>query len=302
MSTQTRTAKQPRLGFTLIELLVVIAIIAILAAILFPVFAKAREKARQISCVSNLRQIGLGILQYTQDNDEVYPQTNVGANVDNWAQDAYPYVKSADVFKCPDNPDASGFNPNNTWNNSAGQPNLTWMGSTNWLTGSPAIPPSYGMSNFVGDYKQIEGISPGYGAIALAGVNEPTNKILLGERWGDHGGTNVPGCTVSPVSQDGIGWKDWDSNGEQSPYSYACEMTAFHTKQTDFVFCDGHAKSMNPVDTTGVNGQPNMWGCMNNSKTNAQYPTPCTTPGDINADNPDPAQTAVMQALVNASP
>ena len=60
-----------RQGFTLIELLVVIAIIAILAAILFPVFAKAREKARQISCVSNMKQLGLAILQYQQDNDEI---------------------------------------------------------------------------------------------------------------------------------------------------------------------------------------------------------------------------------------
>ncbi|HEY3418123.1 MAG TPA: DUF1559 domain-containing protein, partial [Armatimonadota bacterium] len=62
-----------RIGFTLIELLVVIAIIAILAAILFPVFAKAREKARQTSCLSNLRQLGLGVMQYVQDFDEIYP-------------------------------------------------------------------------------------------------------------------------------------------------------------------------------------------------------------------------------------
>jgi prepilin-type N-terminal cleavage/methylation domain-containing protein len=62
-------------GFTLIELLVVIAIIAILAAILFPVFAKAREKARQTSCLSNLKQLSLAILQYTNDNNETYPPT-----------------------------------------------------------------------------------------------------------------------------------------------------------------------------------------------------------------------------------
>jgi prepilin-type N-terminal cleavage/methylation domain-containing protein len=83
-------------GFTLIELLVVIAIIAILAAILFPVFAKAREKARQTSCQSNLRQIGLGFVQYTNDYDEKYP-------VDvNWGATIYPYVKSTGVYHCAD--------------------------------------------------------------------------------------------------------------------------------------------------------------------------------------------------------
>lgn len=89
-----------RLGFTLIELLVVIAIIAILAAILFPVFAKAREKARQTSCLSNNKQLGLAFIQYVQDNDEEYPSSsNYGAG---WAGHIYPYVKSTGVYKCPD--------------------------------------------------------------------------------------------------------------------------------------------------------------------------------------------------------
>ena len=70
--------RRRRQGFTLIELLVVIAIIAILAAILFPVFAKAREKARQISCTSNMKQLGLAFMQYQQDNDEVLPNDGSG--------------------------------------------------------------------------------------------------------------------------------------------------------------------------------------------------------------------------------
>src|SRR4051812_23892404 len=98
-----------RKGFTLIELLVVIAIIAILAAILFPVFAKAREKARQATCVSNLKQLGLGLTQYLQDNDERYPsaangQTNqisAGA-LGYWPYAISPYVKSRGVYRCPD--------------------------------------------------------------------------------------------------------------------------------------------------------------------------------------------------------
>ena len=74
MCTSLSLSKPKQQGFTLIELLVVIAIIAILAAILFPVFAKAREKARQASCSSNEKQLGLGIIQYVQDNDEMFPQ------------------------------------------------------------------------------------------------------------------------------------------------------------------------------------------------------------------------------------
>ena len=80
-------------GFTLIELLVVIAIIAILAAILFPVFAKAREKARQISCLSNLKQLGLGFIQYIQDNDSTFPAStasNSNVNALTWDAQSLP--------------------------------------------------------------------------------------------------------------------------------------------------------------------------------------------------------------------
>jgi len=93
-------------GFTLIELLVVIAIIAILAAILFPVFATAREKARQTSCASNLKQFGLAFAEYDQDYDEALP--SVKPNICGWAGVIYPYVKSAGVYACPDDTTLTG--------------------------------------------------------------------------------------------------------------------------------------------------------------------------------------------------
>jgi prepilin-type N-terminal cleavage/methylation domain-containing protein/prepilin-type processing-associated H-X9-DG protein len=91
-------------AFTLIELLVVIAIIAILAAILFPVFAAAREKARQAGCSSNEKQIGLAIAEYTQDYDEMLPGREMGNPGQSWRVTIYPYLKNIQVFSCPSNP------------------------------------------------------------------------------------------------------------------------------------------------------------------------------------------------------
>lgn len=110
----TQATRKISKGFTLIELLVVIAIIAILAAILFPVFARARENARRASCQSNLKQVGLGLIQYTQDYDEKFPLgfSVEGAVTRYWPQITQPYMKSEQVFICPS---ASGhvYNNNN---------------------------------------------------------------------------------------------------------------------------------------------------------------------------------------------
>ncbi|RYZ80399.1 MAG: DUF1559 domain-containing protein [Proteobacteria bacterium] len=106
MSPNNSRTQTKRRGFTLIELLVVIAIIAILAAILFPVFARARENARKSSCQSNLKQIGLGLIQYSQDYDEKWPVTEdayrlPGGAPSSWDLLVQPYVKSAQVMVCP---------------------------------------------------------------------------------------------------------------------------------------------------------------------------------------------------------
>ena len=107
-------------AFTLIELLVVVAIIGIITAILFPVFARSREKARQVSCVSNLRQLSLSILQYIQDNDETVPMVEYtvdGAAAPNeyftWARVIQPYAKNWSILRCPD----AEHDPRGAWQN-----------------------------------------------------------------------------------------------------------------------------------------------------------------------------------------
>ena len=109
-----------RRGFTLIELLVVIAIIAILAAILFPVFAKAREKARQTSCLSNLKQIALAHLQYVQDYDErfLYGWNPVCACSSTWEGFLVPYIRNEQIFECPSGPG---------WTSWSSSGNYAWM-------------------------------------------------------------------------------------------------------------------------------------------------------------------------------
>jgi len=93
-----------RRGFTLIELLVVIAIIGILAAILFPVFSQARERARQSSCISNTRQLSLAVLMYARDYDEILPPVayeTAGGDDEQWPELVEPYIKNKQVFRCP---------------------------------------------------------------------------------------------------------------------------------------------------------------------------------------------------------
>ena len=158
-----------RKGFTLIELLVVIAIIAILAAILFPVFAKVREKARQTSCASNMKQLGLGFMQYVEDNNEVFPNSiNYGSG---WAGHIYPYVTSTGVFACPDDSDPrTGTGGNGQPFNAAIDHPVSYVWNSYIAANGPVGSTAYGQ------------YPPGF---QLAMARQPSSTVLLYE--GDAG-------------------------------------------------------------------------------------------------------------------
>ena len=212
--------KSSRRGLTLIELLVVIAIIAILAAILFPVFQKVRENARRASCLSNEKQLGLGFLQYIQDADEEFPmgQPHIGAQYQGmgWAGEIYSYVKSTGVYKCPDdNTQANGV----------------------------LVPVSYAMNWWLAGQSQNR-------------VDHPTSIILLSEATG--GTTNpadpleAPSTKLSPID---LGDNDTSVvNGAfaiNDPWTQATGLdaegkgipnSARHTGSANYLLIDGHAK------------------------------------------------------------
>jgi len=145
--------KRQRRAFTLIELLVVIAIISILAAILFPVFARARENARRASCMSNLKQIGLGILMYKQDYDERYLCHYAGNPLVAWPVILQPYIKSTQLFDCPSY-------------------NYTFSGTTASAAGIP-----YGYNQWLSNY-------PGWYPCTDATITRPTTTVMVAETGG----------------------------------------------------------------------------------------------------------------------
>lgn len=213
-----------RRGFTLIELLVVIAIIAILAAILFPVFAKAREKARQSTCLSNCKQISLAILQYAQDHDERFPMlysqpANTADRV-GLIQSTQPYTKSFQVHDCP---------------SSDGKSSTSYLGSA-----------SYGYNPYL--------INSGFGA-RLADVQRSAETVLMADVLQDR---NAPGRLLTAESfgpmltaPDGSNCSMCGGRHNSLFYHSSTDYTRpgfnvieRHNGTANCAFADGHCKAM----------------------------------------------------------
>ncbi len=210
-------------GFTLIELLVVIAIIAILAAILFPVFARARENARRAACQSNLKQIGLGVLQYVQDYDEKLPPSvhddAAGPRTYVWL-DINPYEKSSQIWVCP----------SDTFDRSAVPITKTLGGFGN--------PPGANIlfSSYLCNYGVLKIASAGGDTISTAAFDNTSERITLGEQKGD----------VTPVSAyNGI----YDPAIEAATKWPRLEQER-HFGGSDYLFLDGHVKWLKGKDGT----------------------------------------------------
>ena len=227
-------------AFTLIELLVVIAIIAIVAAILFPVFAKVREKGRQTACASNLRQIRLAVMTYTQDNDECLPflayndKNHLG---DDWQTVTMPYVKSAAVWRCPD---ALDYETNDPFCRSFGAPfYLQPSGYAYNETAAAQTAPG-----------QIDADGPTNGKTfapaSLVRCEHPSQTFLLMDKGA--------GAVFSP-------WVQWQIRAQSTALSDSNYIAGPHTEGKNVVFADGHLKFLKTAaivtqDQVGASGVP----------------------------------------------
>jgi prepilin-type N-terminal cleavage/methylation domain-containing protein len=229
----TSMAFKSRPGFTLIELLVVIAIIAILAAILFPVFAQAREKARQTACLSNMKQVGLSVRMYAQDYDETLPHTELGADVDDaheylWGDMLQPYMKNWQLLQCP----------------SAAQKILFKTGATTY---SEQWSYNYGINDIIAqnctspDDPTCRHI--GVAGQADAAIGTPASTILIADNLPSATDTGDGDDTTLGHARHEINWQ-W---GKRDPtrLSVGGKSQDGYSRHSDgfvFLLTDGHAK------------------------------------------------------------
>ena len=247
-------------AFTLIELLVVIAIIAILAAILFPVFAQAREKARQAGCMSNLKQLGLAELQYVQDYDEKYSGSynNTPAGRVYYPELIYAYTKSTGIYFCPDADDNDHFN-NDGSNNCTTNP-LTCGTKPSPPNGFGAGPTDYAYNSF----SQFGlGNPDDRGQIKLAALTAPAETLLLMDGRGNggakYGFINIWRSDETDIKGTFYG-NAW--NGDPAtcvtPYKRHPKGEGFEVQ-----WFDGHVKYLrNTAKATGMypgGGSPYYW-------------------------------------------
>lgn len=245
-------------GFTLIELLVVIAIIAILAAILFPVFAKAREKARQSACLSNMKQIGLGLMQYVSDYDEVYPLsyyypngTGGSTGYCQWSAMIKPYVTSNQVWVC--NSDSNkGLAPTNTFDYQV--PKISYC-ANELLMGRPKANFKVVGSSELDDASSLIAVAEltNY-PFAVGGSSTSSGAALKSHRPANvlaAADSNMDGTNNSPLHQaslsecnDALAWAATLSAPDNSEtYSHVRYMQPDrHNGGQNYAFADGHAK------------------------------------------------------------
>jgi prepilin-type N-terminal cleavage/methylation domain-containing protein len=234
-----------RVAFTLIELLVVIAIIAILAAILFPVFAQARDAARKASCISNARQLGTAVMMYTQDHDEVYYWQSAWDQTDDWGAGKWganywsyvrwpirhmPYLKNEGVFQC-------GSDKNR--NRGVGAGGSSAAGSS----GSVPFPVSYGINLMLMTYTT--------GPVSLAQIQKPAEKIFVAESLSPFAcceNWNVEYFRAANYNGNENGWSfgTMRSNvGAANALGISDQQMSSVTRHqlgNVIIFCDGHVK------------------------------------------------------------